>query len=113
MDRSRLSLYSALMGTDRGRLAHLDGLRGIAILMVVVFHAWEYVAILMPHSGYGISGFWIVARFAGNQGVALFLVLSGVCLSLGPLQRRVRGEAAWFVPQEFFSRRCLRILPPY
>jgi peptidoglycan/LPS O-acetylase OafA/YrhL len=32
---------------------------------------------------------------------------------LGPWQRRLAGRPDWFVPSEFFARRCLRILPPY
>jgi peptidoglycan/LPS O-acetylase OafA/YrhL len=49
----------------------------------------------------------------GYVGVSLFLVLSGTCLSLPLLTRRVAGHSDWFVPSTFFARRCLRILPPY
>lgn len=90
------------------RLACVDGLRGVAVLMVVVYHA-RFCFIAPPGSPYLVDA----AILQGYQGVSLFLVLSGFCLSYPLLQRRSAGEARWFVPSVFFARRCLRILPPY
>jgi peptidoglycan/LPS O-acetylase OafA/YrhL len=59
-----------------------------------------------PLNALGVAG-------AGGEGVSLFLVISGFCLSYPALMRRQRGEGRWFVPSVFFARRFLRILPPY
>lgn len=84
------------------------------MLMVVVFHAWwvlHWTTSPLYRPAAGQSAPWISAL--GNEGVSLFLVLSGFCLSLKPWQRLQSGHDQWFVPSEFFARRCLRILPPY
>lgn len=49
----------------------------------------------------------------GFEGVSLFLVVSGFCLSYPILRRRHEGRADWFQVRTFFFRRCQRILPPY
>ncbi len=89
----------------RGRLAYLDGMRGLAALYVAFTHIgvalgiparWmTYVRLLPPPS------------FA----VAVFIVLSGFCLMLPVVQSgdgRIPGGTA-----AFFKRRARRILPPY
>lgn len=88
------------------RVLYLDGLRGIAIALVLVFHVGLRI---------GPTGVRVVDLIVqqGFQGVALFLVLSGFCLSYPALQRRAAGSAVWFTPSSFFSRRLVRILPPY
>jgi peptidoglycan/LPS O-acetylase OafA/YrhL len=92
----------------QGRLAFLDGLRGLAALYVVLHHAalevrgasaWravEWVRGLLRH---------------GHFAVAVFIVLSGYCLMrpvandrLGQLQGGILG---------YLGRRARRILPPY
>jgi peptidoglycan/LPS O-acetylase OafA/YrhL len=105
----------------RERLDYVDGLRGIAVLMVVICHAWtqrppvlwnpiwshnKMVVIQHPTLGDYLAN-------RGYQGVSLFLVLSGFCLSYPALKRRSQGIETWFQPSHFFARRFLRILPPY
>lgn len=97
-------------GTSRSsaavRLAYVDGLRGLAIGSVVLFHTWEHLGL-----GTGTPLRWLLAQ--GSEGVSLFLVISGFCLSLPALERLKAGVTQWFVPSDFLARRCLRILPPY
>ncbi len=83
-----------------GYIREFDGLRGIAIFVVMVHHFWprggpraEYAA--HPHLG------WV--------GVDLFFVLSG-CLITGILLD-TRTETRFF--QNFYARRVLRIFPLY
>lgn len=83
----------------RDRLDYIDGLRGIAVGMVLVSHAFGTYLTSVP----GI----------GAQGVSLFFVLSGFCLSYGPLQRRHLGKPGWFNLRRYAVARCRRILPPY
>lgn len=96
-------------------IAYIDGLRGVAAGTVLVYHAWAAnignaaVPIVTGWTGYP----WDHILSRGHEGVSLFLVLSGFCLSYPLWQRRGAGAARWFVPSQFFARRCLRILPPY
>ncbi|MGH2444107.1 MAG: acyltransferase family protein [Chloroflexota bacterium] len=95
------------------RIASIDGLRGIAVSMVVLYHGWLLMfAHGIPPSKIHMNLFDRVFE-RGYLGVSLFLVLSGFCLSYPALQRRAGAERQWFVPSIFFARRCLRILPAY
>jgi peptidoglycan/LPS O-acetylase OafA/YrhL len=77
-----------------GRSAALDGLRGIAVLAVLTYHA---------HYGWARGGF---------LGVDMFFVLSGYLITGGLLKLRptgVRGHRAAYVA--FLRRRCARLMP--
>jgi len=83
-----------------GRISELDGLRGIAILLVLVFH-------YTPKSG---PLFFFAHLFqVGWIGVDLFFVLSGYLIT-GILVDSV-GHAHYY--RNFIVRRCLRIFPLY
>ncbi|MBV9878865.1 MAG: acyltransferase [Gemmatirosa sp.] len=85
----------------------LDGVRGIAILLVLVYHFVTQAVPLAPTSAVGKG---IVSTLAyGWSGVDLFFVLSG-CLITGILleARGVPGRA-----RAFYGRRALRIFPLY
>jgi peptidoglycan/LPS O-acetylase OafA/YrhL len=91
-----------------GRQHHLDGLRGIASLYVVLHHTWLEIWPV----GHFPTG-WIMTATGwliwGHFAVSIFIVLSGYCLTL-PLVRRGPGT---FHTWQFLKRRALRILPPY
>lgn len=93
----------------RERVAFLDGLRALAVLAVVGFHAVAHdakLAAALP------APFLFVLR-QGCHGVDLFFVLSGFCLSYPFLVRLKTAGAAKFYADEFAARRMLRIIPPY
>ncbi|WP_158786907.1 acyltransferase [Granulicella sp. L46] len=89
----------------RGHLLALDGVRGLAILMVIGCHAFE--------SDYESRGF--VYRVIGeslhygNTGVDLFFVLSGFLIT-GILFDSLKDDGYF---RKFYARRALRILPLY
>jgi peptidoglycan/LPS O-acetylase OafA/YrhL len=97
--------------TARQRLSFIDGLRGLAMLMVLAFHSWLSSGVLVPVT---IGRWHLEATFLlqhGYLGVHLFLVLSGFCLTY-PLARA--GAAGMRLDgRRFFRRRAWRILPPY
>jgi peptidoglycan/LPS O-acetylase OafA/YrhL len=82
------------------RIPELDGLRGIAILLVMGFH---YAPVSGPLS------FFTHVFLAGWIGVDLFFVLSGYLIT-GILADSV-GRAHYY--RNFIVRRCLRIFPLY
>ena len=84
------------------RIESIDGLRAIAILMVYLYHVWQFSG--SPRLG-GF-GHWIDRMPAG---VDLFMVLSGFCL-FWPIARRPDRPWDW---REYARRRIRRIVPPY
>jgi peptidoglycan/LPS O-acetylase OafA/YrhL len=95
-------------------VASLEGLRGVAIAAVVVFHATVMATRGASWAG-DVSppiGLWPI--FAGKLGVDVFFVLSGflVYRSWQHLRRRYDGSAPATL-FEFGRRRARRIVPPY
>jgi peptidoglycan/LPS O-acetylase OafA/YrhL len=94
------------VGAGNGRLAFLDGLRGLAALYVVISHAWDTA--MPPGVGHAraLTAFLGFGRYA----VALFIVVSGCSLGLTAWRHGLHwpgGAAA------FMRRRVRRIWPPY
>src|SRR3954465_7151075 len=87
-----------------GHLPVLDGLRGIAILAVIVYH----YAFEMQH-GHGLGGAIYELLHQGRHGVDLFFVLSGFLITAILLVSR--APPRYFSP--FSPRRTLRIFPLY
>src|SRR6267378_1546032 len=88
----------------RGHIKPLDGLRGIAILLVMAFHfAW-------PEKAQGLlTRLYVFVAALGWVGVDLFFVLS-VCLITGILLDSKSGPGYF---RNFYARRVLRIFPLY
>jgi peptidoglycan/LPS O-acetylase OafA/YrhL len=84
----------------------LDGIRGIAIMMVLVFHGFYLTA--SPDEG--AFDRWVSrVTNSGWVGVDLFFVLSGFLIT-GIL---LRGRQDHGNPAAFYARRALRIVPIY
>jgi len=96
-------LADSSAGRDK-RMPPLDGLRGLAILLVMLFH---YGTMLDSHDLFQ-RGLMFVARL-GWTGVDLFFVLSGFLITGILLDSR---EADNYF-SSFYARRVLRIFPAY
>src|SRR5579864_5264905 len=88
------------------RVAPLDGLRGIAILAVVLHNT---VAAVVPATPDHLARFLGRVAAPGWIGVQLFFALSG-CLIAGEL---LDHQGARNYLRAFYARRALRILPLY
>lgn len=83
----------------KGFIVELDGLRGIAILMVMIHRFW-------PRTGVGLGA---DVAGAGWIGVDLFFVISGFLIA--GILLDTKGEPGYF--RNFYARRVLRIFPLY
>ena len=90
---------------ERGHILALDGLRGIAILLVVACHFVSNLRIDADGPAY----LPVAIAHAGWAGVDLFFVLSGFLIT--GILVDARGSGSYF--KAFYARRALRILPVY
>jgi peptidoglycan/LPS O-acetylase OafA/YrhL len=90
----------------RRSMPELDSVRGVAILMVVVFHGF----VELGTAGFsGIPRIIVAATIPGWMGVNLFFVLSGFLITGILLDTRFQPHYY----RNFYIRRALRILPAY
>src|SRR2546430_16200390 len=88
------------------RISHLDGVRGVAILLVLVWHYFTSQVVAQPKS------FTSYCRHATSltwSGVDLFFVLSGFLI--GGILLDHRNTSNYF--RVFYLRRVCRIFPLY
>ena len=91
------------MTPPRGHVAALDGMRGLAIGLVLLYHGWVFTG--ASDLGAAIDR----ARSIGWAGVDVFFVLSGFLIT-GILLETRRAPRYW---RDFLVRRGLRIFPLY
>lgn len=92
--------------THGGRIVELDGLRGIAALVVVIFH---YVNNQLVANETRLAQVLAKLTEFGWVGVDLFFVLSGFLI--GTILIRNKPSKRYF--STFFVRRVVRIIPNY
>ena len=83
----------------------IDGLRGIAVLLVVIFHIFQSETV--PDSG--LPRFLHLLTRFGQTGVDLFFVLSGFLIT--GILFDAKGSSRYFF--NFYGRRTVRIFPLY
>jgi peptidoglycan/LPS O-acetylase OafA/YrhL len=81
------------------RISGLDGVRALAIALVIGGH-------IVPYH----SNAWMKVIFAGQDGVGLFFILSGFLVTALLLRERTQNGRV-DIPH-FYFRRALRIVPP-
>jgi peptidoglycan/LPS O-acetylase OafA/YrhL len=95
-----------------GRFVGFDGIRAIAILVVITWHTAAHTG--FPPNAMGLARFFIMS---GWMGVDLFFALSGFLITTLILReedrhREQHGQAR-FSLLHFYVRRALRILPAF
>jgi peptidoglycan/LPS O-acetylase OafA/YrhL len=101
-------------GEVLSRIPQLDGIRGLAVAMVVLDHA-SYLyqrppeQIAMTASVHGITRAVLSLTSQGWLGVELFFILSGYLIT--SILLKTRGANSYFT--SFYARRVLRILPVF
>ncbi len=89
------------------RIAELDGVRGLAVLLVMAYHAFAYQ--MMHEAWSGWARVVVTMTNLGWLGVDLFFVLSGFLIT--GILLRTKGKPGAL--SNFYTRRALRILPLY
>src|SRR6202034_2962917 len=86
-----------------GRVPCLDGVRAIAILLVIMDHSRQTIRPALLK-----SGLWL---FGGHFGVTCFFVISGFLISLLLFRELDRQQTISL--GGFYARRALRLFPAY
>ncbi|WP_409187966.1 acyltransferase family protein [Bradyrhizobium sp. RDM4] len=98
-------MRNAILSSEQ-HIVELTGIRGVAVLMVLL---WHFIgAVISPSLGSASTWLSSILVF-GRTGVDLFFVLSGF-LIIGILVDK-RDKGSYFAT--FYLRRAARILPPY
>ncbi len=92
-----------------GRLEYLDGLRGIAIMLMMAQH---FTTVLMDLSLLD-SPPYVFLVVLGILSAPMFLFLVGVCLPLSVARRRDRGETEFEISKHVFLRGFILMMAGY
>jgi peptidoglycan/LPS O-acetylase OafA/YrhL len=90
----------------RGHIPELDGVRGLAILLVLVHHC---ALLTLTGNDGGAAKLAFAGASSGWIGVDLFFVLSGFLIT--SILLKTKGKPHYF--RNFIARRSLRIFPLY
>ncbi|MGH7634807.1 MAG: acyltransferase family protein, partial [Gemmatimonadaceae bacterium] len=101
--------------TTSGRfIAEVDGLRFVAIALVVFFHVHDYITtkFRLPTGAVGNEDLLDRIAATGHYGVHLFFIISGFVLALPFAAHHLAGRPPVRL-RAYFLRRLTRLEPPY
>jgi peptidoglycan/LPS O-acetylase OafA/YrhL len=96
-------------------IPQIDGLRFLAIMMVLLYHLNIFITVKVPFSfTRPTADYWWMFNLldSDRKGVFLFFVISGFILAL-PFARAARGEGKPVELKHYYLRRLTRLEPPY
>jgi peptidoglycan/LPS O-acetylase OafA/YrhL len=99
-------MIAAENSKESAHIPELDGIRGVAIALVLLFHFFYVPTVVNPG---GLAWHILAPLRMGWTGVDLFFVLSGFLI--GGILLNARGASNYF--RTFYTRRFYRILPLY
>lgn len=95
-----------------GRYAAIEGYRGLAAVLIVVFHVYQYMR-WGPSSAFPYAGTpWNAALAGLDSAVGVFFILSAFLLTL-PYARAALAGTHPVAARAFLFRRAVRIVPLY
>jgi len=101
-----------LLNRSNSNFAVIDGIRAIAVLWVIFFHAWLFQQIIFSNEIEKIYDYpflnWVTK---GDLGVDLFFVISGFLIG-GIIFKEIKSSEK-FNFKRFYVRRFLRLSPVY
>jgi peptidoglycan/LPS O-acetylase OafA/YrhL len=106
-------MLNTVSGGSSSYLPNLTGVRGLAAVWVLAFHAWQFSngpSLVLPLPGFGLD--FTPLFKCGYFGVDLFFVLSGFLLSM-PFHRAALAGKSRPSLKQFWIHRCRRVLPAY
>lgn len=105
-----MTLSTALLARPGARNAHVDALRGAAILCVLILHFALAFGLKNSPLGTLLPG-WLLygLSYNGNFGVTMFFVISGYLITSNALQRW--GQLRDIDLRQFYLLRAARIMP--
>ena len=99
--------HSVAAASGHNHVPALDGIRGLAIVLVLFFH-------FMLIAGNGVGHRLIQKTWGyGWAGVDLFFVLSGFLITGILLDAKAKRPTSWDFFKNFYARRTVRIFPLY
>lgn len=82
--------------------SQIDGIRAIAVMLVILGHYGRSVSQYLPSGGAGVKIFFVISGF----------LITGILIST--LEKsRAANQSLFVTIRQFFIRRILRIFPPY
>lgn len=91
--------------TESNSIKGLDGLRAIAVILVLANHSGSFE--LLPNDEFYTQRLWLL--FSGETGVMIFFTLSGFLIThLLIKERNLKGKINY---RHFIMRRALRLMP--
>jgi peptidoglycan/LPS O-acetylase OafA/YrhL len=103
--KQRSTPIAELVGSPERHLGALDGIRGLAVLLVLIFHIFQ----VEPAPAQALLRLGYSATRFGQTGVDLFFVLSGFLIT--GILLDTKKSSRFFT--NFYGRRALRIFPLY